>query len=165
MTDNLKSRTYDDEHGNRKLLRFGPTVWQAIDALAADCNLKWFEWVNQIPETHGNRHADVRDVVVECFLKDRKRAQADREQQFQDSPLIGFAEKMGDAKFKADLAGDSVVIEACLDLGGFKLRVGLRDHEDCIWIENGMRGRPHLVIPLPDWSRKAAETKAAGTAA
>lgn len=146
----LKARSYDDGKGGRKMLRFNEVTWKAVDLLAAARKLTWLEWAEKIPATHNNRHADIREAVIKSLLllKSWKAAQP-QEPAFNDSPLLGFMQKLSDAQLKEELASENTVIEAHIPGSGFTVRAGLRNGIDAIWIESHRPSGSSLVIPLP----------------
>lgn len=150
----LKIKSYTDQNGKRTTLRLDPETWQAIDLIAARKGLNWAEWVHRIPSSYESRTTDIRAAVVAGLLNFEKLS-------FKGSDisacgalsLMMDAVSMTDEQLAADLADDTNFIDEIgpFNFGGFLLRSGIRKDKLTLWIENGLRGMPHVAVPIPDW--------------
>ena len=164
----LKTRGYADQAGKRTTLRFDPETWEAIDLIAGRNGMNWAQWVHGVPAQYENRHIDVRSAVVSGLLEiNRPRIRPGDLITSVQAPLLSEAITMTDEEFAADLVEADTFIDefGTKDFGGFKLRVGFGHGSSCIWIENLLRGKPHLVIPFPEILKKMIVFNAAEKAA
>lgn len=148
----LKTRSYTDQTGTRTTLRFDDATWRGIELVASRSGLHWPEWIRTIPAIYDNRHTDVRTAVVERLIAYDMHSVPASAAQIDMTGLLIDSTVMNDEQLAADLADKrNFVEEPRMDYGGFALRVGLRQGQQCLWIENGLRGRPHFVFPVPKW--------------
>lgn len=150
-----KIKSYTDRQGKRTTLRFDLATWAAIDSLAAARGLNWAQWVHLVPHSFDSRHTDVRAYVVEELMRKQARTSfgpgevpaSARRQLLQDA----FTQT--DAEFAKDLSNSEFFVDKLvpLDFGGFRLHTGVRDDNMCLWIENGVKGMPSVVVPIPSW--------------
>lgn len=150
----LKIKSYTDQTGKRTTLRLDPETWQAIELIAARKGLNWAQWVHRIPSTYESRTTDIRAAVVAGLLNFEKLSFKGSDISTYGAPsLMMDAASMTDEQFAVDLADDTNFMDDSgpFNFGGFVLRSGIRQDKHTLWIENGLRGMPHVVVPIPDW--------------
>lgn len=138
--------------GKRQPIRLDAPTWQAVDWLAGNAGQTWQQWcgsvIDRTPEdqnfTAAIREAAMSGILAETILAQRASLDsiADRH------PLLLNSSMMDDIELADHMR--SCEVWGMEDLGGFKLHVG-RDEfcRPCIWIENGMKDWPSVVLPMP----------------
>lgn len=150
----LKIKSYTDQSGKRTTLRLDPETWQAIELIAARKGLNWAEWVHRIPSSYESRTTDIRAAVVAGLLNFEKFSFKGGDISTWGAPsLMMDAVSMTDEQFASDLTDDANFLDNTgpFNFGGFLLRSGTRQGKHAVWIENGLRGMPHVAVPIPDW--------------
>lgn len=140
------------EGGRRVPIKLDAPTWQAIEWLATRTNSTWQEWcANAIARTDDgeNMTATIREAAMSGLLKES--VFADREEQIaamELHPLMKNSGILDDHQLAEILKKARVAGHA--DFGGFSVRFGMDEHfQDCVWIENGLRGGPHFAFSLP----------------
>lgn len=139
--------------GKRAGVKLDPATWQAVDWLAAQAGQTWQQWcaavIDSTPEdenaTAAIRAAAMGGILAETILADRVSLDniADRH------PLLRYSAMMDDGELAEHMRGCEVW--GTEDMGGFKLHAGKDEHNrPCLWLENGLKGWPSVVIPMPD---------------
>lgn len=63
-------------------------------------------------------------------------------------PMLRYSAMMNDQDLTEHMRGCEVW--GAEDFGGFKLHAGKDEFgRPCLWIENGMRGWPSVIVPMP----------------
>lgn len=138
--------------GKRHPVRLDAATWQAVDWLAGQAGQTWQQWcasvIDHTPEdenvTAAIREQAMGGILAETILAQRVSLDsiADRHPLLQCSAMFDDDE-LADHMRRCDVWGTE-------DMGGFKLHAGKDElNRPCLWLENGLKGWPSVVIPIP----------------
>lgn len=150
----LKTKSYTDQSGKRTTLRLDPDTWQAVELIAGRKGLNWAQWVHRVPAAYESRTTDIRAAVVAGLLNLEGFSFKGNDVSLTGAiSLLMESTSMTDEQLASDLADNMTFLDGSgpFNFGGFLLRSGTRKGKATLWIENGLRGMPHMVVPVPDW--------------
>jgi predicted DNA-binding ribbon-helix-helix protein len=138
--------------GKRAALSLDHVTWRAIEHLASTEGVSWQAWCADVLLRHPsavNMTAVVRAAATESLLMqaiaEERRALLNRHQ----SPLLALSATFNDEDFDADMA-TAAHIDGSVDYVGYSVITGADQFgRACLWLQNGLRGGPNAVIPLP----------------
>lgn len=137
--------------GKRQPIRLEAPTWVAIDWLAGNAGLTWQQWcaavIGRTPAGE-NTTASIREAVMSELLAETINAPrasldsiADRHPMLRYSALIDDQE-LAEFMRLGEVSGTE-------NMGGFKIHAGLDEADQpCLWIENGMKGWPSLMLVM-----------------
>lgn len=138
--------------GKRQPIRLEAPTWQALEWLAGQAGLTWQQWCAAVIEgtpTEENTTATIRETVMGELLAATVNApRASLDSIADRHPLLRHSNTFDGAELAEHMRGCEVW--GGEDFGGFKLHAG-KDEFDrpCLWIENGMKDWPSVVVPMP----------------
>lgn len=135
--------------GGRAGIKLDAPTWEAVDWLAGNVGQTWQQWCAAVIEqTPGDKNATaaIREAAMGGLLAETINApRASLESIAERHPMLRYSAIMDDQELSEFmLLGEVWGTE---DMGGFKVHAG-RDEADqpCLWIENGMKGWPSLML-------------------
>ncbi|UCV22858.1 hypothetical protein [Ferribacterium limneticum] len=135
--------------GKRQPVRLDAPTWQAVEWLAGNASQTWQQWcatvIAQIPADE-NVTAAIREIVMSELLAGTINApRASLDSVADRHPMLSYSAMMDDQELSEFMRLGEVW--GTEDMGGFKVHAG-RDEADqpCLWIENGMKGWPSLML-------------------
>lgn len=139
--------------GKRQPIRLEAPTWQAIEWLAGQSGMAWQQWCAAVIErtpTEENTTATIRETVMGELLAATVNApRASLDSIADRHPMLRYSAIQDDQELAEFMRLGEVW--GTEDFGGFKLHAG-RDEADqpCLWIENGMKGWPSLMLVLAE---------------
>lgn len=145
-----KMRAFEFE-GKRRGVRLDDGTWQAIDWLADQSGVKWAElarnWVTNATNDDGNLTRVIRSAVMNELLAATILGE-DRGRQLAAIELNSLMRNSGSLNDKQ--LGEvmkSATVQGEIEQGGFNVIFGHDGvGQDCVWIENNLRGWPHFAL-------------------
>lgn len=138
--------------GKRQPIRLEAPTWQAIEWLAGQAGLTWQQWCAYVIEstpTEENTTATIRETVMGELLAATVNApRASLDSIADRHPMLRYSNTFDDGELADHMR--SCEVWGGEDMGGFKLHAGKDEFgRPCLWIENGMKDWPSVVIPMP----------------
>lgn len=137
--------------GGRTGIKLDAPTWQTIEWLAGNSGLTWQQWcaavIEQTP-TDENTTAAIREAAVGGLLAETILAQrVSLDSIAKHHPMLRYSAVMDDQEIAEFMRLGEVW--GTEEFGGFTVHAG-RDEADqpCLWIENGMKDRPSLMLVL-----------------
>lgn len=136
-------------NGGRSGVRLDGPTWQAVEWLAGQAGLTWQQWCAAVVErtpADENTTAAIRETVMgELLAATINAPRASLDSIADRHPLLRYSTIQDDQELDEFMRLGEVW--GTEDFGGFKIHAG-RDEADqpCLWIENGMKGWPSLML-------------------
>lgn len=147
-------RTLELANGHRTGIRLDPATWQAVEWIASQQGCKWSDWAREQLEKHpdaDNMTAVIRSAAMDAMLVETALAEhaGTLDSIAENNPLLRYSSIMEDEEFAEHM--HSCQIHGSEQMGGFTLHSGKDEFgRHCLWFENQLKGRPNLVIPMPE---------------
>lgn len=135
--------------GKRQPIRLDAPTWQAVEWLAGNAGLTWQQWCAAVvarTDSNENTTAAIRETVMgELLAATINSPRASLDSIAERHPMLRYSAMMDDQELAEFMRLGEVW--GTEDMGGFKVHAG-RDEADqpCLWIENGMKGWPSLML-------------------
>lgn len=139
--------------GGRTGIKLDAPTWQAVEWLAGNAGQTWQQWCATVIERtppDENLTASVREAAMAGLLAETVLAQrVSLDSIAERHPMLRYSVIMDDQELAEFMRLGEVW--GTEDMGGFKVHAG-RDEADqpCLWIENGMKGWPSLMLVLAE---------------
>lgn len=138
-------------NGGRSGVRLDAPTWEAVEWLAGTKGQTWQQWcaavIEQTPDDD-NATAAIREAAMGGLLAETILAQRVSLDSIADRhPLLRYSNTFDDGELADHMRRCEVW--GGEDMGGFKLHAGKDEFgRPCMWIENGMKGWPSVVVPM-----------------
>ena len=138
--------------GKRVGLKLDEATWRAIEWTNGQAGKDWRKWCADIIEStpkDENTTAAVRAAAMDALLYENiMEGRAESMAAMSAHPLLRDSGMLDDAQLDEILA--RATVQGVSDLDGFKVLFGHDEHgQDCVWIKNGLRDRPHFAFIVP----------------